>query len=150
MLTGFAIVGWFILRWSPRLLTLPMRYLWVYPVRAAWVGFVVGFAFLFFPFATVVLSLAVGLFWGMWPALLVAVFTFSALMVIWIFSPLITGLWLGFRFTQEPIQALLLGVFLLVLLTGLPLVGFMVSFFSFVLALGSLLLVSLVDLPEQG
>lgn len=143
LLTGFAIVGWIILRWSPQTLSRPVQTLVDYPVRSAWLGFAVGLGFLIFPFATFLLATAVGLFWGLWPALVMAVFIFSALILVWVFSPLIIGLWLGLRFSDQPLNALLVGVLALVLLMGLPLIGFFISFMSFILTLGSLLLTRL-------
>ena len=140
LLTGFAILGWMILRWSPQTLTQPVQSLSDYPVLSAWLGFLVGLGFLIFPFATFLLATAVGLFWGLWPALVLAVFIFSALILLWIFSPLVVGLWLGLRFSDQPLNALLVGVLALVLLTGLPLIGLFISFMSFVLTLGSVLL----------
>lgn len=141
LLTGFAILGWVLLRWSPRALSQPVQVLFTYPVRSAWLGFAVGLGFLIFPFATFLLATAVGIFWGFLPALVTAVFILSALALVWIFSPLVIGLWLGLRFTPQPLNALLIGVLAVILLTGLPILGFFISFMSFILTLGSLLLV---------
>lgn len=143
LLTGFAILGWLVLRWAPRALSQPVQVLIDYPVRSAWLGFAVGLGFLIFPFATFLLATAVGIFWGLWPALVTAVFIFSALALVWIFSPLVIGLWLGLRFTPQPLNALLIGVLGLILLTSLPILGFFISFMSFILTLGSLLLVAI-------
>lgn len=150
MLTGFAIVGWMILRWSPRSLARPVQVLFDYPVRCAWLGFLVGVGFLIFPFATFILSAAVGVFWGVWPALVMAAFVVSALLLVWVFSPLVTGMWIGLRFTRQPLNAMLVGVLAVVLLIGLPLLGLFVSFVSFILTLGSLIIVWLTNpsLPD--
>ncbi|MCA9979475.1 MAG: hypothetical protein KDD89_01525 [Anaerolineales bacterium] len=141
MLLGFALVGWALLRWSPRTLARPVQVLFDYPVRSAWLGFLVGIGFLVFPFATFLLASAVGLFWGVLPALVAAAFVVSGLLLVWIFSPLVTGMWIGLRFTRQPLNALLVGVLAMVLLMSLPLLGIFVSFVSFILTLGSLLLV---------
>ena len=67
---------------------------------------------------------------------------FSVLALMWIFSPLITGYWLG-RLAlpeQTPVIAFLVGLLVIVLLSRVPILGWFISLFSFVLAIGAILL----------
>jgi hypothetical protein len=85
------------------------------------------------------------LFWGWFPGAVLGLALFSVLALLWFLSPLISGLWLGRQLATalgreaNDLTALLGGVLLLALLGRLPVVGWLVSLMSFVLALGALI-----------
>jgi hypothetical protein len=145
VLAGFALLAWLTLRLTPRLLTGPASVLAAQPGRAGLYGLLAALLFIFLPLASALLIVAMVLFWGWFPGVVLGLALFSVLAMLWFLSPLITGLWLGRRLASalgreaNDLAALLGGVLLLALLGRLPFVGWLVSLVSFVLALGALI-----------
>lgn len=144
---GFAIVGWVILRFRPNWLVEPVAAINTRTVWASWLGLTIaGTAF----FAAFGLAILISFFWGGLAALVFSGFILFTLGTIWFMSPLITGFWLGQRFSEQPFQGLMIGSIVLVIFQMVPLFGLGVSLFSFVLALGGLVLAPRIeDLPSQ-
>ncbi len=144
---GFAIVGWAILRFRPNWLVEPVAAINARTVWASWLGLTIaGTAF----FAAFGLAILISFFWGGLAALVFSGFILFTLGTIWFMSPLITGFWLGQRFSEQPFQGLMIGSIVLVIFQMVPLFGLGVSLFSFVLALGGLVLAPRIeDLPSQ-
>jgi cytoskeletal protein CcmA (bactofilin family) len=143
MIVGFAVFGWLILRFAPNLLTGPVSTLETNPVEAGLYGLLVAVLLLFIPVATAVLVGVIWLFWGVLPALVVGFTLLSLMALVWLFSPLITGLWLGKQITERVtlggglVISLAVGVVLLVILGRVPCLGWLIYLLSFILALGS-------------
>ncbi|MFV9503569.1 MAG: hypothetical protein AB4911_03295 [Oscillochloridaceae bacterium umkhey_bin13] len=82
-------------------------------------------------------------FWTWFPATLLVVLVLVAAGLLWFFSPLLTGLWVGFvlneRLGREAhfLPGLVGGVLLVALAGQLPLVGWLVYAVSFLLGLGA-------------
>lgn len=145
MLAGFALLGWLLLRFTPEALRRPAQALALRPGEAALYG-IAALALLFaVPLLSVLIFLAILLFWGWFPALMFALLLTAALVLAWTLSPLITGLWAGkalLRATGREANdflALCLGVLLIVLLSLIPWVGWLVGLASLVFALGALI-----------
>lgn len=147
LLLGFALLGWLLLRFAPRVLTQPASALAASPGRAGLYGFLTALGFIFLPIISALLVFLMVLFWGWFPGITLGLFLFGALAMIWLLSPLITGLWLGrFMSTTAGREAnnlpmLLVGILLLVLLTRIPFLGWFIALLSFIFALGGLILV---------
>lgn len=146
MLAGFALLGWLLLRFAPDALRRPAQALALRPGQAALYG-IAALALLFaIPLLSILIFLAILLFWGWFPALMFAVLLTAALVLAWTLSPLITGLWAGRALLRatgregSDFLALCLGVLLIVLLSLIPLVGWLVGLASLVFALGALIL----------
>lgn len=140
LLVGFALLGWLLMRVAPELLTKPAAALQADPGKSALYGFLAAVLFLFFPVASAIIVALIGLFWGIFPAIVTFFVLFSGLAILWIFSPLVTGLWLGKRFMKAPLTALLVGLLVLVIVGRIPVVGWFVYLLSFILALGGCIL----------
>ena len=144
MILGFAVLGWLLLRFAPDLLTRPAEAIQANPVETGLYGLLVAVLLLFIPVGTGILVAAVWLFWGVFPAILVGMTILAVLGVVWLFSPLITGLWLGqligerMGMAARPVAALIMGALLLVILGRIPCLGWLISFLSFILALGGM------------
>ena len=138
-ITGFALLGWLLLTYAPHLLANPLHTIVRYPIQTAWSGFMVGLVFLIVPLATLLVALAVSLFWGLFSAVIVTLFIFTTLGFIWLISPLFIALWIGARFHPQPLTGLIIGLFILIPLLQFPLVGSMLSALCFFLLLGGLL-----------
>ena len=129
ILVGFIALGALVLRFVPRLLTRPAYAIHTQPVQSGVSGLLAAALFLFFPLASLLLVLLMGLFAGWFPGLVLGVFLFSTMAMIWLLSPLVTGMWLGQRLApilgreRGNTIALLAGVLLIVVLTRLPVVG---------------------------
>lgn len=144
ILIGFGLLAWLILWLSPELLERPAAAIDANPVEAGLWGLLIFALFMALPVASGVIVVLIGIFWGWVPAIAVALLLFSVSAVIWLFSPLVTGLWLGRKLTKSmsnvsgPLPALLVGIVVIVLLGRVPCVGWLVSFFSFLLAMGGI------------
>lgn len=145
VLAGFALLAWLTLRFAPRLLTEPAGVLATQPARSGLYGLLASLLFIFLPLASVVLVFVMVVFWGWFPGIVLGVALFGVLSMLWLLSPLITGLWVGRWLTTalgreaNDLTALLGGVLLLALLGRIPVVGWVISLVSFVLALGALI-----------
>lgn len=145
ILVGFALLGWLLLRFVPDLLTKPASAIQDKPLEAGLYGLLAAALFVFVPILSILLVVLVWIFWGTLPGLVMGFFLVGSWALIWLFSPLITGLWLGQRMTAQAGRettltvALLLGVLLLVVVGRIPFVGWLVYLVSFALALGGLL-----------
>jgi cytoskeletal protein CcmA (bactofilin family) len=138
LLIGFAALGWLVMRIRPQWITGPAAALSAEPGKSAGFGCLSALGFIFIPLISGLLVFLVALFWGWWQATILFFFLFSALALLWIFSPLITGYWLGSRFGQTPVVGLLIGSLLIVLIGRIPILGWFIYLVSFVLALGGI------------
>lgn len=136
-ITGFALIGWMMLRYFPRTIMLPVAVIQAQSTGSAWTGIIAVFVI---PFITFLVAFLISVFWGFFPALLIVGLVLTGLFLLALFSPLITGLWLGLRFSTQPLTALIVGVVILVPLMQTPLLGGFISTVSFVLVLGSIVL----------
>lgn len=145
-LAGFALVGWLVLRFTPRLVRAPAEALAARPGQAGLYGLLAAVLLFIVPILSGLVVLAVLVFWGWFPALMFFLFLTAALVLAWTLSPLVTGLWLG-RWLLEAtgrsggdFLALAVGALLIVLLGSVPWVGWLVYLASFLLALGGAVL----------
>lgn len=145
LLIGFAGLSWLVLRFAPQSLIRPVASLNDAPVESGIYGLVAGALLIFVPILSTVLVVIMAVFWGIFPAFVLFTFLFGGLALLWFFSPLITGLWLGQRIVGTSSQersllvTLLLGLALIVLLGRVPILGWLIYLISFVLAFGGLL-----------
>ncbi len=145
ILVGFALLAWLLLRLAPDLLEKPVAAINANPVEAGLWGLLVFALFMALPLASGLIVVVIGLFWGWMPAVVVFFLLFGLLGVIWLFSPLVTGLWLGRKVAGSvkgisgSLPMLLVGILIIVLLGRVPCVGWLVAFFSFLLAMGGIL-----------
>lgn len=143
---GFALLGWLSWKFAPGLVTRTTETIESAPGKSALYGTVIMLLLMVIPLASLLLVLLVLLFWGWFPAFAVAIFLFGVLGLVWWFSPLLTGLWVG-RWLMaragkdaSTMTALLAGMILLALVGRLPIIGWLVYLLSFVFALGGLAL----------
>lgn len=139
---GFILLGWLLMRFAPGTVSRPAQMLEADTGKSALYGLLAALTLIFIPLLSILLIVLVALFWGGWPAFVLFLALFSVLAMMWIFSPLITGYWLG-RLAlpqQTPYVAFLSGVAVIVLLSRVPILGWFVSLISFMLALGAILL----------
>lgn len=149
-LAGFALAGYLILRYRPQWLIAPAAVLTTAPARCFFTGLVVAIAGLFLPLVTILLSIGVGLFWGVLSGLAAGGVVIFGLILIWTFSPLIAGIWIGQRLSRRPFQAMLAGAAIIVGLTLIPQFGAGFSVIAFMAALGALILSPrMTQLPPQ-
>jgi hypothetical protein len=145
LLLGFAVVGGLLLWRAPGALLRPAGVLAAHPWRSLLIGLLAAQFSLLLPLATGALVLLMGVFWGWFPAVLLAVALAAGFGLLWYLSPLVTGVWLGRRLGPllgrgpDSLPVLVGGVLLLVLLGQLPRFGWLVYLASFLLALGGLL-----------
>lgn len=149
-LAGFGILGYLLLRFRPNWLIAPAAIMTAAPGRCFFTGFITSLAFLFVPVLTMIVGVGIGLFWGFVSGFVGAAFVFTGLVLIWTFSPLIAGIWIGQRFSRQPFQAMLIGTAVIVALTLIPQIGSGLSIIVFMTALGALILYPrLSQLPPQ-
>jgi cytoskeletal protein CcmA (bactofilin family) len=145
ILIGFALLGWLLLRFAPAALTRPAAAMDAQPVETGLYGLVAVLLFIFIPILSAVTVILIWIFWGWFSALIMFIFLFGILSLLWLFSPLVTGLWLGQRIMarsdgSSSLQiALLMGVLIIVVLGRVPLLGWVIYLISFIFALGSLI-----------
>lgn len=146
ILAGFALLGWLVLRFTPKMISRPASAIAARPGQAGLYGLIATLLLFIVPILSAAVLVAIVLFWGWFPGLMFFLFLTAALVLAWTLSPLITGLWLGDALlkatgrTASPLMALLVGVALIVLLGFVPVVGWLVYLASFLLALGGVLL----------
>ncbi|MEM8861237.1 MAG: hypothetical protein AAGD96_23165, partial [Chloroflexota bacterium] len=146
-IAGLSILGWLLLRFKPNWLVEPVAAINSRPMWSSWLGFMIVLGAFFGSFG---LAIILSFFWGGLAALIFAGFVLFGLGTAWILSPLITGFWFGQRLASQPFQGLLFGCGTIVVLQMLPLIGFGISFFAFVLAVGSIALAPRIEeLPRQ-
>jgi hypothetical protein len=148
ILLGFALLSWLIMRFAPNLLVRPADAIEAKPVESGIYGVLIAVAVA--PLSAALIFL-VGLFWGWFPGSVVMfAFLFGAVLLVWILSPLITGLWIGRKIVASndtlagPLPTLLVGALLIALagrvLGAVPWVGalivLIIYLLSFVLAVG--------------
>lgn len=156
MLAGFALLGWLLLRFAPTLLTRPVAAIQEKPLESGLYGLLASVLLIFIPILSILLVVLVGFFWGAFSAVVTALFLLGGLALVWLFSPLITGLWLGEQIVDRAgqqttaIVALLVGVLLLVVIGRIPILGWLVYLLSFALALGGVLRGRRMQSPAAG
>ncbi|MEM7800433.1 MAG: hypothetical protein AAF633_14655, partial [Chloroflexota bacterium] len=145
IIAGFGILAWLVLRYRPQLVKEPAEIVSQNMGGTLLWGFAGTFGFMFVPIASAILVGLVAVFWGGFPAFVLFLALFSVLALLWIFSPLITGYWIGSQLSgnqegQSELLSVTLGIAMLVLLIRIPVIGWLVSFGSFVIALGAIIL----------
>jgi cytoskeletal protein CcmA (bactofilin family) len=142
VLAGFVLLTVVVRRVAPRIVAGPAEQLRNAPGRTLLRGVFVSVLFLWVPVASVFAVLLAGLFWGVVPALVLASLVVGAAGSLWVWSPLVTGYWLGRvlrpRTEATPLTSVLLGVLVVALLGRVPILGLFVYLASFLLALGSI------------
>lgn len=144
ILIGFGLLAWLIMWLAPGLLEKPVAAINANPVEAGLWGLLVFVLFMALPIASGIIVVLIGMFWGWVPAIAVGLLLISVSAVIWLFSPLITGLWLGRKIAGSvngisgSLPMMLAGILVIVLLGRVPCVGWLVGFFSFLLAMGGM------------
>ena len=142
---GVVILGWLLLRFRPNTLLRPAAAIRANPLQTGVYGLIAAALLIFIPIASIILVLFTAALWGVLPAVAMFVFLVSASALVWFFSPLLTGYWLGEAIGRRlggdhaPFYLLLLGTLLIVILGRIPVLGWIVYLLSFVLALGGLL-----------
>ena len=145
ILVGFALLGWLLLRYIPALLTGPVAAIQEKPLESGLYGLLAAALLVFVPILSILLVVLVWIFWGTFSALTMAFFLLGTLALVWMLSPLVTGLWLGQRIVAQAGRqatltvSLLVGIFLIVVIGRVPFVGWLVYLISFTLALGGVL-----------
>lgn len=146
---GLALFAWVWLRVAPNGLLATTQAIEAKPIEVGLYGIVT--AALILP-VTAALVMLTGVFWGIFPAIVLFVFMMGAVLLLWLFSPLLTGLWLGRQLVARTgrltgtLATLLIGTLSLVLVARLisviPCVGGVVAaliyLLSFALALGGI------------
>lgn len=142
---GFVILGSLVHLLAPSLIYRPAECIADTPGRAGLVGLLVALLFTAIPLASC-LFLVVALLFGLHTPVFLSVFLISVLVLLFTWSPLITGMWVGRRLLRlgpsEPgtLKALLLGVVVIALVGRIPVVGWVAYFGSFLFALGGIVL----------
>lgn len=153
IVVGLGVLGWLALTFFPNALRVPAAEMEQETAESGIVGMVVVVAAL--PLTAVLVFLA-GLVWGWFPgSLAMFAFLFGLIGVVWLISPVLTGLWLGRKLSEVggavtgDLPAMLLGIVTIVLaarlLALIPCAGGLASLaiylLSFALAVGSWLMV---------
>jgi hypothetical protein len=149
ILAGYLIAGWLLWSFAPRQITGPVAVIEDRPMVAGITGLLAAVAVV--PVGAALTFLA-SLFWGFFPGgVILLTFILGLVALIWLLSPLVTGLWVGRRIGQmlgapdSELPRLLVGITTIVLvgrvLTLIPCAGdlaFQVIFLgSFILSVGS-------------
>ena len=145
IVVGVAIVAWLLIRFAPNGLTRPVAAMRAKPLETGLYGLLAAVLLIFIPIASILLAAFIWTFWGAFYGIVMFVFLFASSALVWFLSPLLTGLWLGEIIGERwggergPLVLLLMGALLIVILGRIPVLGWVVSLLSFVLALGGLL-----------
>jgi hypothetical protein len=145
LLLGFAVLSVLLLWRAPGSLVRPAGAIAAHPWRSLLIGLLAAQFSLLIPLATGALVLLMGVFWGWFPAMLLAVALAAGFGLLWYLSPLVTGVWLGRRLSPllgrgpDSLPVLVAGVLLLVLIGQIPRFGWLIYLASFILALGGVL-----------
>ena len=152
IILGLALLGGLLMQFRSGSLTTPVAAIEQKPVESALYGILLTVAAL--PVSAFLVLLAV-LFWGWFPGgVTVSAFLFGLIALLWLLSPIVSGLWLGRRLValtesiEGDLVALFTGIVAIVLVTRLfgviPCFGtfvyFMFYLLSFSLAIGGWIL----------
>ena len=126
VLAGYLLAGWLVWSFAPRQITGPVAVMSARPMEAGISGLLAVVAVV--PVGAVLTFLAI-LFWGWFPGgAIMATFIFGLVSLLWLFSPLCTGLWVGRKVSEMSgvvegdLQHLLLGIGVIVLVGRLLIV----------------------------
>ncbi|CAN5710276.1 hypothetical protein BH10CHL1_BH10CHL1_08110 [soil metagenome] len=154
ILVGLALLAWLWVRLAPHLLRSTTDAIETKPIEVGLYGVLAAALIVPIIAALVILTM---LFGGISPGILLLFFLFSGVLLLWFFSPLLTGLWLGRKLVahagryssrlSSTLATLLTGVLTIVVVARLigtiPFVGLLVAaliyLLSFALALGGLI-----------
>lgn len=151
-IVGLLVVGWLLWSFAPRQIIGPVATIEARPMEAGILGLLAAVAVL--PVSAALTFLAV-LFWGWFPGgLFMASFLFGLFALLWLISPIFTGLWVGRKIVKAigiaggELLQLLIGIAAIVLiarvLTIIPFLGDlafqMIYLASFALTVGSWIL----------
>jgi cytoskeletal protein CcmA (bactofilin family) len=133
LLVGLALFGWLLLRFAPGLLAEPTAAVAAKPAQAFIIGLVV---FLLILPVSALLVAVTALFFGIFPAgVAMFFFLFGLLALLWVFSPMAPGLWIGRAISGgrwSDVLALLTGIVIIALAARLialvPYTGAAVAF----------------------
>ena len=145
LLLGFAVLSVLLLWRAPGTLLKPAGAIAAHPWRSLLIGLLAAQFSLIVPLATGALVLAMSVFWGWFPAVLLAAALLAGFGLLWFLSPLVTGVWLGRRIGPllgrgpDSLPVLVGGVLLLVVIGQVPRFGWLVYLASFLLALGGMI-----------
>ena len=152
LLIGLAAISWLVWSLGPSWIEQPVAVMEEHPMVAALYGLVAAVAVL--PVSAALVFLA-ALIWNWFPGgVVMFAFTFGISVLVWLLSPVVTGLWLGRKlaaatgWVHSELASLLLGVATIVLIgrvvSLVPCVGELaflaIYLVSFALAVGSLLM----------
>lgn len=143
IVAGYLFVGWIVWSFAPRLIQTPLEVMEARPVEAGAFGLLLTMAVL--PLGVAITFLA-GLFWGWFPGgVFTGAFIFGFVSLLWLLSPVITGLWAGRLIaartgvTEIGLPQLLVGIGAIVLaarlLSVIPCVGALANQIIFLVSL---------------
>ncbi len=118
---GVGILGWLLFRFRPNTLLRPAAAIRAKPLETGVYGLIAAVLLIFIPIASTILVTFTAAFWGVLPAVAMFVFLVAASALVWFFSPLLTGYWLGEAIGRRlggdraPLFLLLLGAVLIVI-----------------------------------
>ncbi|MFN8487181.1 MAG: hypothetical protein U0350_06275 [Caldilineaceae bacterium] len=150
LLLGLGLLAWVWLHLAPHVLVTTTKALEAKPIEAGLYGILA--AAVIIPVSAALVGLAF-LFGGVFSGIVLLLFLIGAVLLLWLLSPLLTGLWVGQklvaftgRWTNE-LGALLIGALSIVLVARLisvipcvgPVVAGLIYLLSFALALGGLI-----------
>jgi hypothetical protein len=95
ILVGYLLAGWLLWSFARRQITEPVAVMETRPMEAGLIGLLAAVAVV--PVGAALTFLAI-LFWGWFPGgVIILSFIFGLVSLLWLLSPLITGLWVGRR-----------------------------------------------------
>ena len=120
----FAVLGWVLLRYMLRPLLLSVAALNTRFSYLLWTSVLV---LLGVPFFTLAIMIVFSFFLSIGPMIALVGFVAFTYGMLWAFAPLLVGLWLGQRFSNQAYTGLIIGTSLLVVLRQVPGFGFIIS-----------------------
>ena len=139
---GYVLLTWLLIRFMPGFL--PRHDVTLNNDLGKSAGYGIA-AFFLLPGVIFVVTIIMGLLFGFGGAMAVALTGFSGLALIYLLSPIVIAHWLGTQFTDMGMTGILVAVGVAAILITLPLVGGIFSLISYVLALGSRLVIGSGD-----
>lgn len=137
-IVGYVLLTWLLIRYLPGFL--PRHDVMLNNDLGKSAGWgIIGFFVL--PFVIFISTIIMGILFGFGGAMAVALTGFSGLALIYLLSPIVVAHWLGTQFTDMGMTGILVAVAVAAILITLPLVGGIFAFISYVLALGSGLII---------